>query len=248
MVGEIISCGVISPRTFNIAGYKMTVEFLPCANPHITATATPSTTRDARFRVSMAVVASRHPHARIVGFDRWIPNYVGMENPGPEFVQKELECVGYQEKVEFITGDSKKTVPAYFRQHPDAYFDVITVDGDHSAHGARVDLRHVIPRLKIGGFLVFDDEDPALAIAVLVDFLRSIGERVIDFDDLARHGRKEVGNRFDRLHRPQGIAGLHLSAHLRKLHVDHIAELRLGVLCDPYRGVVPVHTGPLVLL
>ena len=106
---------------------------------------------------SMAIVASRHPHARIVGFDKWIPNYVGIENPGPEFVQKELECVGYKEKVEFITGDSKKTVPAYFRQHPDAYFDVITVDGDHSAHGARIDLRHVIPRLKIGGFLVFDD-------------------------------------------------------------------------------------------
>ena len=106
---------------------------------------------------SMAVVAAMHPHARIVGFDRWIPDYGGIENSGPDFVQEEMERVGYRERVEFITGDSEKTVPAYFRRHPDAYFDVITVDGDHSARGARIDLRHVIPRLKIGGFLVFDD-------------------------------------------------------------------------------------------
>ncbi len=106
---------------------------------------------------SMAIVAARHPRARIVGFDLWIPHYVGIENPGPDFVHQELERVGYRERADFITGDSRKTVPEYFRRHPDVYFDVITVDGDHSARGARIDLRHVIPRLKIGGFLVFDD-------------------------------------------------------------------------------------------
>lgn len=48
-------------------------------------------------------------------------------------------------------------MPRYVRQHPDRYFDLITVDGDHSRAGARIDLANVIPRLKRGGVLVFDD-------------------------------------------------------------------------------------------
>jgi predicted O-methyltransferase YrrM len=49
------------------------------------------------------------------------------------------------------------TVPEYFRRHPDRFFDLITVDGDHSAAGAAADIENVMPRLKIGGALVFDD-------------------------------------------------------------------------------------------
>jgi predicted O-methyltransferase YrrM len=36
-------------------------------------------------------------------------------------------------------------------------FDLITVDGDHSAEGATKDLEDVIPYLSVGGVLVFDD-------------------------------------------------------------------------------------------
>ncbi|OGK95283.1 MAG: hypothetical protein A2X36_02340 [Elusimicrobia bacterium GWA2_69_24] len=106
---------------------------------------------------SMAVVAATHPRAELVGFDAWIADYVGIENPGPEFVQEELKKVGYAGTVELISGDSRRTVPQYFRRHPNAFFDLITVDGDHSAGGARIDVLNVIPRLKVGGFLVFDD-------------------------------------------------------------------------------------------
>ena len=106
---------------------------------------------------SMSIIAAMHPDARIVGFDMWIQNYVGMENPGPEFVQDQLKRVGYNGQVEFINGDSKKTVPRYHHQNPTRFYDVITVDGDHSKKGAEIDLKNVIPRLKVGGFLVFDD-------------------------------------------------------------------------------------------
>jgi len=106
---------------------------------------------------SMAVVASMRPQCRIVGFDLWIPNYCGVDNPGKDFVRAELEKVSYRGEVEFVDGDSKKTVPEYFRKHPDAYFDLVTVDGDHSIGGAVRDLKNVIPRIKIGGILVFDD-------------------------------------------------------------------------------------------
>lgn len=106
---------------------------------------------------SMAMVASVHSSASIVGFDMWIPNYVGIENPGPDFVRQELARVGYQGQVNFVRGNSRDTVPRYFREHPREYFDLITVDGDHTAKGARIDLKNVIPRLKVGGILVFDD-------------------------------------------------------------------------------------------
>jgi predicted O-methyltransferase YrrM len=106
---------------------------------------------------SMAMVASQVPDCRIVGFDMWVDDYAGMENPGPAHVRSELQRVGYSGSLEFIDGDSKDTVPAYFAAHPNEYFDLITVDGDHSTKGARRDLENVIPRLKIGGALVFDD-------------------------------------------------------------------------------------------
>jgi hypothetical protein len=106
---------------------------------------------------SMAMVASQSPACSIVGFDLWLPNYSGMPNPGKEFVKQELESVGFNGTLSFVDGDSKHTVPRYFRDHSDAYFDVITVDGDHSTAGATRDLTNVIPRLKAGGALVFDD-------------------------------------------------------------------------------------------
>ena len=106
---------------------------------------------------SMAMVASLHPNASIVGFDMWIKDYVGIENPGPEFVKSELKKFKFNGELSFINGNSKQTVPKFFKDNKGAFFDIITVDGDHTKKGANIDLTNVIPRLKVGGFLVFDD-------------------------------------------------------------------------------------------
>jgi len=106
---------------------------------------------------SMAAVASVRPEIDIVGFDLWMEDYGGMPNPGPDFVRDEMRRLGHQGKLELISGDSHATVPEYFRRHPQAFFDLITVDGDHTDQGARLDLRDVLPRLAIGGVIVFDD-------------------------------------------------------------------------------------------
>lgn len=106
---------------------------------------------------SMCMVASQSPECYIAGFDLWVQNYAGMDNPGTDFVRGELEKVGFKGRVEFFSGDSKVTVPKYFTEHPDTYFDLVTVDGDHSSGGATIDLKNVMPRIKIGGALVFDD-------------------------------------------------------------------------------------------
>ena len=106
---------------------------------------------------SVCTVARGCPNVSILAFDMWLPGYAGMENPGPEFVKSELQKHGYTGEIFFINGDSHQTVPAFFRQNPQAMFDMITVDGDHSEEGALDDLRNVIPHLSVGGILVFDD-------------------------------------------------------------------------------------------
>jgi predicted O-methyltransferase YrrM len=106
---------------------------------------------------SMAMVAAQRPGCHLVGFDLWIEGYAGMPNPGPDFVRDELRRVGHAGQLELVAGDSRVTVPEYFGRHPDRFFDLITVDGDHTRAGAAADIENVIPRLKVGGALVFDD-------------------------------------------------------------------------------------------
>lgn len=106
---------------------------------------------------SMAMVAATCPECDIVGFDIWYADYAGIENPGPAFVREELAQIGHTGSLELIEGDSHETVSAYLSANPDAYFDLVTVDGDHRIEGAEQDLREVIPRMAVGGILVFDD-------------------------------------------------------------------------------------------
>ena len=106
---------------------------------------------------SLCAVASQAPDCALYGFDLWVSNYAGIENPGPEFVRTELDRVGHRGSVQFVNGNSHQTLPAFFAAHPDLTFDLITVDGDHSTLGAAQDICDVIPRLRIGGILVFDD-------------------------------------------------------------------------------------------
>lgn len=106
---------------------------------------------------SMAVVARRAPDCRMLGIDLWTQDYAGMENPGPDHVRAELVRLGFLAELELITGDSHVELPRLFAAEPDLTFDLITVDGDHSESGAKRDLQDVLPRLRIGGALVFDD-------------------------------------------------------------------------------------------
>lgn len=106
---------------------------------------------------SACMVVRGCPTVNVTAFDMWIQNYAGIENPGADFVQQELVKHGHTGAVSFVNGDSHQTVPAFFKQNPQLFFDMITVDGDHSETGALDDLCTVIPRLSKGGIIVFDD-------------------------------------------------------------------------------------------
>lgn len=125
---------------------------------------------------SMAVVAARCPDVEIFGFDRWVRDYAGVENPGPRFVREELRRVGHRGKLHLISGNSHRTVPAFFRdghvpitdrvragmalRRRPAAFELITIDGDHSLLGAYQDLVETMPHCAVGGLVVFDDIAP----------------------------------------------------------------------------------------
>jgi hypothetical protein len=106
---------------------------------------------------SMSIIANHRPDCALYGFDMWVQDYAGMENPGKQFVRAEVQRMGHHGSLEFFDGDSAVTVPRFIEQNPDLYFDLITVDGDHTLEGARRDLLNVIPRLAIGGIVIFDD-------------------------------------------------------------------------------------------
>ena len=59
--------------------------------------------------------------------------------------------------VTFISGDSKKTVPAYFGSNPDKKFDYILVDGAHDKETAWIDLQNIAGHVADRGIVVFDD-------------------------------------------------------------------------------------------
>lgn len=106
---------------------------------------------------SAAVAAVTCPAVDIYGFDLWMQDYAGMENPGPDFVANELKSLGHKGNLSLISGDSQQTIPQFFQEHPDLYFDMMTVDGDHSEMGARIDLENCLSRLKLGGVILLDD-------------------------------------------------------------------------------------------
>ena len=106
---------------------------------------------------SAAVVGTLAPDCAIYGFDMWIPDYAGSENPGPDFVKEELKNAGHSSEVVLVSGDSRVTLPAFLRKHPDLYFDLMVIDGDKSMSGAASDFAAALPRLKVGGILVYDD-------------------------------------------------------------------------------------------
>ena len=106
---------------------------------------------------SMSMVVSNAPNVSLYCFDMWVKNYFQIEQFGEAFVRKEMKNIGHLGNINFFNGDSKKTLPIFFKQNPNLYFDLICVDGDHSYHGSKSDLLNIVNRVKIGGAIIFDD-------------------------------------------------------------------------------------------
>lgn len=131
---------------------------------------------------SAAIVGSIAPGCAIYGFDMWISEYHGSPTSDPDFVRQELTRIGHQGPVALITGDSKKTVPEFLSEHPELFFDIITIDGDKSIVGCGTDFANTLPRLKVGGVVIFDDIPTVPSLDRLWDDLIRRDHRFVSWD------------------------------------------------------------------
>jgi len=90
--------------------------------------------------------------AHIACCDTWGGEWGGTGRGGHDHIDAMLATMLYDGEVVFLDGDSKQTVPTLRKQ-----FDLVLVDGDHSAEGARADLDNVLPLLAPEGCVVFHD-------------------------------------------------------------------------------------------
>src|SRR5207249_3867688 len=89
--------------------------------------------------------------------------------------------------------------------------------------------------------------EPAVAVRVLVDLLRRVGERLVDLDDLARERRDDIGDRLHRLDLGVRLILADRLADLRRVEEHDLAELVLGVPGDAEGGRVALDARPVVL-
>jgi SAM-dependent methyltransferase len=95
---------------------------------------------------------------KAVCFDIWTDPDKRVNRGSPKKVQGNLRHMGIpSDFIEFISGDSKVTVPEYVRTHPGAKFDYVLVDGGHDHETAAADLQNVEGLVAPGGVLIFDD-------------------------------------------------------------------------------------------
>lgn len=91
---------------------------------------------------------------RAVLCDIWNPVYCDHGLASHEHITAQLVGFPRAPKVlEFLDGDSREKVPGLAGQT----FDLITVDGGHSAEVAEADLENCWPLVRTGGMLAFDD-------------------------------------------------------------------------------------------
>ena len=84
-----------------------------------------------------------------------------IENRATRKVRNNLIAFGIpSDKIKFISGDSKITVPEYFRTNSEKTFDYILVDGGHDEHTAERDLENVAAHTEKNGIILFDDIMP----------------------------------------------------------------------------------------
>ena len=89
--------------------------------------------------------------------DTWGAAYGGSGKASHNHIVNMVKNVGYQGTINYLDGDSKIEIPK-LHGSKDNYFDLILVDGDHSAEGGLADLENVLQLAKKNsGCILFHD-------------------------------------------------------------------------------------------
>jgi hypothetical protein len=88
--------------------------------------------------------------------DLWGSDYGGTGRGNHLHIDQLLDDFNFDGRRVFLDGNSRDTIPALMPERAD-FFDMVLVDGDHSAEGAKADLANVWPLVKPGGVILFHD-------------------------------------------------------------------------------------------
>lgn len=77
-------------------------------------------------------------------------------------MEANLRAYGLADKVVMIVGSSRTVLPLL----PNAYFDLVFIDGDHGSEGVRFDAEHANLLVKPGGVIAFHDYNEASCVEV----------------------------------------------------------------------------------
>lgn len=101
---------------------------------------------------------AQHEHSKLYAVDPWMdysdyPEYKTQQNTIFETFQHNLQCCEQRSKIHVMRGFSHVEIPKLL----DDNFDIIYIDGNHEPEYVAEDAVLSFRKLKIGGYLIFDD-------------------------------------------------------------------------------------------
>ena len=108
--------------------------------------------------LSVARLHAKHPESRMWCIDPWIdyadyPQYKGEQETIYSHFCRNMKNFDITHKIVPIRGFSNEEIPGL----EDNFFDIIYIDGNHEPEFALEDAVLSFRKLKIGGYLIFDD-------------------------------------------------------------------------------------------
>jgi predicted O-methyltransferase YrrM len=96
-----------------------------------------------------------HPDSFYVGIDNW--SFCESKNDVNIKTRAYNNVAAFEGKYQLIDGDSSHQLAKLLADGQHATFDIIYIDGDHTAYGTMLDSVLSWPLLKSGGFMIWDD-------------------------------------------------------------------------------------------
>jgi predicted O-methyltransferase YrrM len=108
--------------------------------------------------ISVAETYAKHPDSKIVAIDPWTdysdyPEYIGKQESIYDLFMQNLRDCSLNERITVKRGFSNTILPTL----EDDSYDIIYIDGNHEPEYVLEDAVLAFRKLKINGFLIFDD-------------------------------------------------------------------------------------------